>query len=53
MGLNNMNAVYEARYLENTLLPKWAEDERLYNCEGNYRSLFRDILLSKLWNIFG
>jgi len=53
MGLNNIDTIQEVRYLENNLLPKWAEDERLYNCEGNFRGLFREIFLGRIWNIFG
>jgi len=53
MGLNYINGIYEARNLGNNLLPKWAEDERLYNCEGNLRGLFRELLLSRLLDIFG
>ena len=52
MGLNNMDII-DARYYEHSLLPKWAEDERLYNCEGGFRGLFREILLNRIWNIFG
>ena len=51
MGLNYL--YYDNPDIDNNRLPKWAEDERLYNCEGNFRGMFREFLLSRLWNIFG
>jgi len=50
MGLNYL--YYDTRNIDNNRLPKWAEDERLYNCDGN-SGLFREFLLNRLWNIFG
>ena len=53
MGLNYIDEMYEARNMGNNLLPKWAQDERLYNCEGIFKGLFREMFLSKMFSIFG
>ena len=53
MGLNYMmNDLANTRNLDNDLLPNWAKDERLFNCEGNYRGLLRELFIGRLLDIF-
>ena len=52
MLLNYMTETVSARNMDNGLLPRWAEDEHLYNCDGNVRGLFRDFIIDRLWRIF-
>lgn len=53
MGLNYMmNDITDTRNLDNDLLPNWAKDERLFNCEGNLKGLFRELFLGRLLGIF-
>ncbi|MCR5722695.1 MAG: hypothetical protein K6G72_10180 [Lachnospiraceae bacterium] len=51
MGLNYL--YFEKPNIDNNRLPKWAEDEHLYNCEGNFRGLFIEFILDRILNIFG
>ena len=52
MGLNYMTGLIDARNFENRVLPKWAENEHLDNCDGNIRSFFREYFFEKLLSIF-
>ena len=52
MILNYMTETVSARNMDNGLLPKWAENEHLFNCEGNVRGLFREFIIDRLWRIF-
>jgi hypothetical protein len=52
MGLNYMTGLIDARNFENRVLPKWAENEHLDNCDGNIRSFFREYFLDRLISLF-
>ena len=52
MILNYMTETVSARNMDNGLLPKWAENEHLFNCDGNVRGLFREFIIDRLWRIF-
>ena len=50
MGLNYMTV--NTGNFENRVLPKWAADEHLDNCEGNIRSFFKEYFLDRILNLF-
>ena len=52
MGLNYIAGLVDTRNYENSLLPKWAENEHLDNCDGNIRFFFREYFLERLLSLF-